>query len=273
SSDLLDDDNKLKPHKDDYYDETSEKNTKRELEAKSKRNTRRTYQKRVIVHPAFENVDCKACEKKLAELAQGHAIIRPSSKGHTYLTLSWKVADGVNQHVTIREEGKENAFSIGRQLFIEEEQYEDLDEILARYIQPMASFARELLNYKYCLKLTEGEDEEHTIRRSLIDAKMAAPHMFPYRFLPSRNFPGKFLMGYVPKDKPKTEYLTVTPTGFRFRKIIFKNLAHLIKWFKENWNNVSRMYPPVTPGMGYDGMPSSGMSLSSSLRQTFPMSQ
>lgn len=275
TSDLLDEDNKLKPHKDEYYDETAERNAKRESDAKSKKNSRRPYQKRVVVHPAFENIDCKNCERKLNEMEQGHAIVRPSSQGHNFLTLSWKVAEGVNQHVTIQEEGKENAFSIGRLLFIEGETYEDLDEILARYVQPMASFARELLSYKYCVKLVENEDEIITIQRVLMDAKRAAPSQFPYRFLPSRKYPGKFLLGYQPKDRPKVEYLTVTPSGFRFRKGYHRNLASLIKWFKENWNKVPQMsYPSVTPGMGYDQMPPSGMSLASSNnRQTFPMSQ
>lgn len=240
TSDLIDEAGKLKPPKDEHYDYDAEKRAKQELEAKSKRTARRPYCKRVIVHPAFENIDCKTCEKKLQEMEQGHAIIRPSSQGQNYLTLSWKVADNINQHVTIREEGKENAFSLGHQLFIDNEPYEDLDEIIARYIQPMASYARELLNYKYCIKLQDGLKETEIMQEELFSAKRASS-CFPYRFCPSRAFPGKFLLGYMPKDKPKIEYLTVTPMGYRFRKIYFKNLASLIKWFKENWNWTTNM--------------------------------
>jgi len=268
SSDLLDEDGKLKPAKDEYYDENSEKILKRELEAKSKRAARKPYCKRVIVHPAFENIDYKACEKKLQEMEQGHAIIRPSSAGQNYLTASWKVANNIHQHINIREEGKDNAFSLGHQLFIENEPYEDLDEIIARYIQPMASFARELLHYKYCIDLPDGAEEEAVLQERLFVEKTRS-QCFPYRFCPSRKMPGKFLLGYMPKNKPRIEYLTVTPRGYRFRKLYFKNLASLIKWFKENWNKLPQVYQSVTPGMGYDGMTNP----LASLRQTFPMSQ
>lgn len=40
---------------------------------------------------------------------QGDVIIRPSSKGENHLTVTWKVSDGIYQHVDVREEGKENA--------------------------------------------------------------------------------------------------------------------------------------------------------------------
>lgn len=236
TSDLIDEMGKLKLPKDEYYDYDSERQTKAEMDAKAKRSARKPHCKRIIVHPAFENIDCKACEKKLSELAQGHAIIRPSSQGQNFLTLSWKVTDGIYQHVTIREENKLNAFSLGQQLYIENESYEDLDEIIARYVQPMANYARELLNYKYCFKLQDGVEEDDLMSNTLFQAKHSAPGHLPYKFCPSRRFPGKFLLGYMPKDKPKLEYLTVTPRGYRFRKLYFKTLASLIKWFKENWN-------------------------------------
>ena len=236
TTDLIDAAGKFKPMKDqEAYDYDAEMRMKERLEAKRKRGARQLYCKRVIVHPAFENIDCKTCEKKLQEMEQGHAIIRPSSKGQNYLTLSWKVADNINQHVAIREEEKENAFSLGRQLFIGDEPYEDLDEIIARYIQPMASYARELLNYKYCLKVPDGIKELDMMQNTLFSAK-AASSTLPYRFAPSREYPGKFLLGYMPKDRPKIEFITVTPRGYKFRNAYFKNLASLIKWFKENWN-------------------------------------
>lgn len=269
TSDLLDEEGKLKPPKDEFYDEFAEKEFILKLEAKSKRQARRPYCKRIIVHPAFENIDYKACEKKLADMEQGHAIIRPSSAGQNYLTVSWKVTDNINQHISIKEEGKDNAFSLGHQLFIENESYEDLDEIIARYIQPMASFAREILKYKYCIKLPDGVEEEMAIQEVLFEQKQASL-CFPYRFCPSRKMPGKFLLGYLPSTKPRIEYLTVTPKGYRFRKLYFRNLASLIKWFKENWNKLPQpVYPGVTPGLGYEGMTNP----LASLRQTFPMSQ
>lgn len=46
------------------------------------------------------------------------------------LALTWRVAPGIYSHVDIKEEGKENAFSLGKTLFIGTEEFEDLDEII-----------------------------------------------------------------------------------------------------------------------------------------------
>ena len=48
--------------------------------------------KRVIVHPHFHNIGYKEGEKLLANEEQGDVIIRPSSKGHEHLSVSWKVS-------------------------------------------------------------------------------------------------------------------------------------------------------------------------------------
>lgn len=57
----------------------------------------------------------------MESMDQGDVVIRPSSKGENHLTVTWKVADGIYQHVDVREEGKENAFSLGHTLWINNE--------------------------------------------------------------------------------------------------------------------------------------------------------
>ena len=42
-------------------------------------------------------------------------------QGADHLTVTWKVDEGVYQHVDVREERKENAFSLGRSLWINSE--------------------------------------------------------------------------------------------------------------------------------------------------------
>jgi len=51
--------------------------------------------------------------------------------------------------------------------------FEDLDEIIARYIQPMAAYARDLLSYKYHVD-TEGGRRD-ILDRILIDDKRKQP--------------------------------------------------------------------------------------------------
>lgn len=71
------------------------------------------------------------------------------------MTVTWKVADNIYQHIDVREEGKENAFSLGQSLWIGNEEFEDLDEIIARHVNPMAAYARDLFSFRY-YKDTEG---------------------------------------------------------------------------------------------------------------------
>ena len=60
---------------------------------------------------------------------------RPSSQGADHLTVSWKVTDDppIIAHIDVKEENKENDFSLGQSLWIGDEAFEDLDEIIARW--------------------------------------------------------------------------------------------------------------------------------------------
>ena len=42
-------------------------------------------------------------------------------QGSDHLTCTWKVSGDILQHIDIREEGKENTFSLGRSLWIDDE--------------------------------------------------------------------------------------------------------------------------------------------------------
>ena len=42
------------------------------------------------------------------------------------------MTDEIYQHIDVREEGRTNAFSLGASLWIATEEFEDLDEIIAR---------------------------------------------------------------------------------------------------------------------------------------------
>ena len=177
TSDLSDSNFQFRPTRDrNFYYEAEDKDMKLEEQHK-KRQNRQTYIKRIIVHPSFHNIDFKQAEKMLANMEQGEAIIRPSSKANDHLTLTWKVHSSIHQHIDIREEGKDNAFSLGHELYINNESYEDLDEIIARFVQPMASYARDLINYKY-FKDISGKREE--LDRLLKEEKKRAPSRIPY---------------------------------------------------------------------------------------------
>ncbi|KAL4223178.1 Transcription elongation factor SPT6 [Mactra antiquata] len=235
SSDLMDKDNQWKPQKDMYYDADLEKNEADKEEEKKKIQARQTYIKRVIAHPNFHNIGYKECEKILNNMDQGECIIRPSSKGADHLTVTWKVAEGVLHHIDIKEEGKENAFSLGQSLMINGEEYEDLDEIIARHIQPMASHARDIINFKNYLDSDGGKRD--VLEKKLYEEKKKAPSRIPYMLSASKNYPGKFMLSYMPRTKPRHEYVTITSEGFRYRHKTFHSVNSMMRWFKEHFRD------------------------------------
>uniref|UniRef100_A0A8C5RCP7 SPT6 homolog, histone chaperone and transcription elongation factor n=1 Tax=Laticauda laticaudata TaxID=8630 RepID=A0A8C5RCP7_LATLA len=247
TSDLMDRSNEWKLPKDAHYDfadEASDHKQDEELKRKQQRTSEWTssYIKRVIAHPSFHNINFKQAEKMMETMDQGDVIIRPSSKGENHLTVTWKVCDNIYQHVDVREEGKENAFSLGSTLWINTEEFEDLDEIVARYVQPMASFARDLLSHKYYQDCSGGDRKK--LEELLVKTKKEKPTFIPYFICSCKDLPGKFLLGYQPRGKPRIEYVTVTPEGFRYRNHVFPTVNGLFRWFKDHYQDPAPMAPP-----------------------------
>ncbi|XP_026576952.1 transcription elongation factor SPT6 [Pseudonaja textilis] len=235
TSDLMDRSNEWKLPKDAHYDFANEAADHKQDEELKRKQQRTTYIKRVIAHPSFHNINFKQAEKMMESMDQGDVIIRPSSKGENHLTVTWKVCDNIYQHVDVREEGKENAFSLGSTLWINTEEFEDLDEIVARYVQPMASFARDLLSHKYYQDCSGGDRKK--LEELLVKTKKEKPTFIPYFICACKDLPGKFLLGYQPRGKPRIEYVTVTPEGFRYRNHVFPTVNGLFRWFKDHYQD------------------------------------
>lgn len=277
SSDLRDDKGKWAPEKDQFYDYKREdedvKETEKEKELKQAAKER-TYVKRVIAHPSFMNINYTECERRLASKDLGDAIVRPSSKASDHLTITWKLVDGVLHNIDVIEKSKTNQFSLGKRLLIvdprtqETEEFEDLDEILARYIKPMANFVADIISHKYYRNLSQplpsatpsgsatpaqaaaatittaasgpppmSNDAQRILNNLLIDDKRRNPTRIRYYITISREFPTKFLLSYMPVRKPIHEYFTVTPNGIRFRSKVFPTLTETLNWFKVHFND------------------------------------
>ncbi|XP_034935114.1 transcription elongation factor SPT6-like [Chelonus insularis] len=235
SSDLADKEHKWRPTKDSFYDtEEEQKDIKREEDIK-KIKQRQTYVKRVIVHPSFYNISFGEAEKRMKTMKLGEVIIRPSSKGSDHLTVTWKVTEGIHQHIDIREEGKANAFSLGQSLWIGNEEFEDLDEVIARYVNPMAAYVSELLDYKYYETDVNGIKDK--AEELLNEKKKQNPGGIPYIFSAAKDYPGKFLLSYLPRLECLHEYISVVPEGFKYRGQIFTRFDSLVKWFKEHFRD------------------------------------
>ncbi|CAL1273727.1 unnamed protein product [Larinioides sclopetarius] len=243
SSDLADKNNEWRPPKDVYYDYEAEEKDMKAADNNAKKQSRQVYLKRVIVHPSFKNVSFKEAEKLLETMDQGDVIIRPSSKGTNHLTVTWKVTDGINHHIDVKEENKENDFSLGHSLLIGDESFEDLDEIIARYIQPMAGYARDLLNFRYCVNADGGKKKE--MEKLLFNERKKNANKIHYFVAPSAELPGKFILSYLPRANVRHEMITVTPEGLKYRSRIFRSVNSLFRWFKEHFRDPT----PGTPSM------------------------
>ncbi|XP_043664640.1 transcription elongation factor SPT6-like [Vespula pensylvanica] len=131
-------------------------------------------------------------------------------------------------------------------LWIGNEEFEDLDEIIARHVNPMAAYASELLDFKYYKVNVEGvKDKAEDI---LKEQKKQNPGGIPYIISAAKNYPGKFLLSYLPRIRCRHEYVSVSPDGFKFRGQIFSRVNDLFRWFKEHFRD------PI-PGQSTPGTP------------------
>nr|CAD7428568.1 unnamed protein product [Timema monikensis] len=82
----------------------------------------------------------------------------------------------------------------------------------------------------------------------------------------SKNYPGKFMLSYLPRTRCRHEFITITPEGFRFRQQMFDSLGLLFRWFKEHFrdpipgtpstprNMATNRTPYHTPSINIAGM-------------------
>lgn len=82
------------------------------------------------------------------------------------------------------------------------------------------------------------------------DEKKKNPSKIHYVVSAAKNFPGKFLLSYLPRNKVRHEYITVTPEGFRFRQQMFDSVTSVFKWFKEHFRDPIPGGTPSTPRLG-----------------------
>ena len=215
---------------DEYFDSRRAENFKNIIHSSNKPK-KKGRAKRVIVHPSFKNVSFREAEKLLETCEVGETIIRPSGRSEDHLTVTWKVSEDLYQHVDVEERDKVNKFSLGQTLMIGDERYEDLDEIIARYIQPMAANIQEMKDYKY-YRTGSKEDMDTLLKIE----KTKTPARIPYFFSISDEYVGKFVLSYLPGTRPRHEYVTVIPEGFRFRKLKFDTIDRMVGWFKRHYN-------------------------------------
>ncbi|VDO47844.1 unnamed protein product [Haemonchus placei] len=214
-----------------YWDYASEReDIEKDRSAKSQK-TESNFTHRQIVHPQFHNVSYREAQRMLNAKDTGDIIIRPSAKSTNRLTISWKVTDGVVANIDVEEHDKEDPTELGRRLTILGEDFDDLDEAIARFLYPMADLCRDVMSHKYFMEGVFSEERDRIDAR-LRDEKRASPSRIPYTLTASRTYPAKFVLSYLARVKPCHEYISVTSEGLKFRQKFFASLDALLAWFK-----------------------------------------
>ncbi|KAK8575678.1 hypothetical protein V6N13_033070 [Hibiscus sabdariffa] len=217
-----------------YREERSSIQSDQEKARKEREMAKKHFKPRMIVHPRFQNITADEAMEYLSDKDPGESIFRPSSRGPSFLTLTLKVYDGVYAHKDIVEGGKEHKditslLRIGKTLKIGEDTFEDLDEVMDRYIDPLVSHLKAMLSYRKFRKGTKAEVDE-----LLRIEKSEHPMRIVYCFGISHEHPGTFILTYIRSSNPHHEYIGIYPKGFRFRKRMFEDIDRLIAYFQRH---------------------------------------
>lgn len=188
---------------------------------------------RNVTHPYFKNVSARDAEALLKEKADGEFLIRPATTSAEHLTLCWKW-NGSVVHFDVQELDKPKRFELGKKLRLGHETFDDLNELIARYVEPMSQLARDVADFRYYRR---GSVEE--VERELREAKAAQATRIPYLVSPSQHA-GRYVLSYLPGARAKHELFTLTPRGLRFRGQVFPGTEQLIKHLKVSFGRAAR---------------------------------
>ncbi|XP_065620948.1 transcription elongation factor SPT6 homolog [Quercus suber] len=221
-------------HLDPYYHEEQSRLSTQDKARKEKELAKKHFKPRMIVHPHFQNITLDEAKDFLSDKDPGQSIISPSSHGPSHLILTLKVYDGVYAHKDIVEGGKEHKditslLRIGKSLKIGEDTFEDLDEVMDRYVDPLVSHLKGMLSYRKFRKGTKAEVDE-----LLRIEKSENPMRIVYCLSISHEHPGTFILTYIKSTNAHHQCIGLYPKGFKFRNRMFEDIDQLVAYFKRH---------------------------------------
>ncbi|KAH6649718.1 SH2 domain-containing protein [Chaetomium tenue] len=209
------------------WDFKQEDEDREELREKDKA-TGRT--QRVIKHPLFRPFNSTQAEEYLGGMPAGEVVIRPSSKGNDHLAITWKVADGVYQHIDVLELQKDNEFSVGKVLRVGSKYtYTDLDELIVDHVKAMAKKVEELMQHEKFQKGSRADLEKWLT--TYIDAN---PNRSTYAFCLDTRHPGYFFICFKASRSSKVIgwMIRVIPHAYELMKSQYPDMRALCNGFK-----------------------------------------
>ncbi|GJN91007.1 hypothetical protein Rhopal_004021-T1 [Rhodotorula paludigena] len=205
--------------------------------------------KRVIKHPNFHDVSAGEAEQMLASMQRGDCIIRPSSR-EDHIAVTWKVDEGIYQHLAVHELNKPNAYSLGTQLRVSDKhRYSDLDELIDAHVKQMARRVNEMTNSERF----KGTKEQ--LDKFLQNYTLANPGRSIYAFgwAEDRKKAGQLVLGFRTNEKSPMQYwpVIVVPEGFMLRGEVHGDVQSLINGFKRAYQHTMQggaRQPPAAGG-------------------------
>jgi hypothetical protein len=225
----------------------------------------------LLRHPAYRALSGRQVVQELAQAPPGTVYYRPCSRDAQAVCASFKIHDEapiVHLDLLVVESagsgsgavaGNATGASAGAapaaagsgehvtqqwQLRLDAELFDDLDEVFARYIEPIVQLAwRATQHPKFMLV---GEHDNAAAATTALEAllrqeKAKAPSTIPYRLAFCRHRPAHLVFAYLPgRATVLYEPITLTPTGYRLRDQVFSSVDDLVSWFKRNWQRLLR---------------------------------
>lgn len=194
------------------------------------RSAGKSFQSRKISHPYFKNIGLEKAQEFLADRTRGEFLFRPSSKGPSYINITWKMFEDFFVHLLIREGPKLPNEEVSRKLELLKKEYDSLDSIISNYLRPCNKIVDNILVHdKFS---ADGVDKTKAL---MLELKASKPQLIPYNFTIAKEYPGFLVLCYAAsRDQVKYEVVQVKPDGLGFHQQVFANLDYLIKFFKDN---------------------------------------
>ena len=186
---------------------------------------------RNLQHPLFHNFNHKQAEEFLAPQSVGDCVIRPSSRGPIYLTITWKVANNLFQHLSI----EEVPTLAGKEYVVERKRYSDLDQLIFQHVQATAKHVNEMCRHP---KFREGALTE--VHEWLESYTCANPKSSAYVFCYDHKAPGWFLLLFkVNINTPVTTWHVKTEVNaFVLKGFSYPNMMRLCNGFKQTFKSL-----------------------------------
>ncbi|GAA6032318.1 hypothetical protein JCM8097_008116 [Rhodosporidiobolus ruineniae] len=226
--------------------------------------------KRRIDHPNFQDISSGKAEEYLSNMQRGDCVIRPSSK-EDHLAVTWKVDDGLYQHIAVHELNKPNEYSLGTQLRISNQhRYSDLDELIDAHIKQMARRVNEITNHDRF----KGKKEQ--LDKFLQNFTLANPgrSMYAFGWDEDRRKPGQIVLGFKVNEKSPISSMgvTIVPEGFRLQGQVHGDVQSLCNAFKTvyaaSMAGGARLNPNVGGRTPFPGQPQPGRTPNPALART-----